>query len=407
LDRDKAVDKGWRHAHNKSMGRDLKRKILAEPIVSKIFSMGIKVYLVGGYLRDLIRGVTSKDLDVVVEGDVRGLVSGLFPETHTTIIEFRKALLVRVVSGDTVLDFSELKGSIENDLARRDFRMNAIAWSAQEGIIDPFHGVRDIKKGYISALSEKNLIDDPLRLLRAYRFAGELDWTIEVRTRRMIRGLKNLIKLPASERITLEVFRLLNSERYLKTLRAAFHDGLMEEILSIDNRQLMANIKALSRFNSFLKNFPEECKIDLHKTFSQGLTYIGLMRAEQLLFGSDMGKNHLDLSSAILRRLLITARLFENFAGKGDMHGEQLYDLFTVAGDAVMDFALLTRRKRLLREAERFTRMKNVLSAERIMELTGIGAGPALGNLMKEMRRYQFLGKIKNDHDARVWLCGN
>jgi len=182
---------------------DLRDAVLKDPLVARVFGSGREVFLVGGYLRDLLRGVRSKDIDFVVRGEPRSLVSGIFDEGEGSVVTFREPLLVRVVVGDSTVDFSELRGELEDDLSLRDFTVNAIAWSPEKGLIDPLNGVGDIGKGRLRGISEKNFMDDPLRLLRAYRFAAELGWTIDQRTRGIIRKLKQSIKVSATERITL------------------------------------------------------------------------------------------------------------------------------------------------------------------------------------------------------------
>lgn len=383
---------------------DLRKKIIGDPMVSGVFNAGAGAYLVGGYLRDLICGVRSKDIDFIVEGDIKGLLPRIFPEKNKSIIEFKKIFLVRVVVGDNTIDFSELKGGIEDDLKRRDFTMNAIAWSPKRGIIDPLDGAVDIEKCRIRAISERNFVDDPLRLIRAYRFAGELGWTIDGETRKIIRKLKNSIEQSATERITLEIIKLLNSDGHLKALKTAFADGLLQEILSIDNNQLRNNIKALSRFQSFLKRIPEEHTGEFSETFSQELTRIGLLRAELLFYGSSMGKNNLRLSKATLKRIVVMDKLLREHEKNRDADDMQIFELFEEAGGAVMDFALLTGRKRFLKKAKKFMNISPALPTNKVMEITGLGSESKLGAVLKGMRRLQFLGKIKNEKDARVWL---
>ncbi len=384
---------------------NVRESVLSDPLISRIFGSGAETFLVGGYLRDLLRGVRSRDIDFVVRGDPGSVVSRIFPEGEGSVIAFRETLLVRVILGDSAVDFSELRGEIEDDLFHRDFTVNAIAWSAEKGLIDPLNGVSDIEKGRLRGISEKNFMDDPLRLLRAYRFAAELGWTIDQGTRKIIRKLMQSIKVSASERITLEIFKLLNAEGSLNALKQALIDGLLDEIIVIDSSKLRENIKALSRLNSFLKKIPEEWTAGLDKTFSQGLSFTGLLRAEQFLNGSNLEQSSLSLSKAVLKRLMITAELLNEYEKKGDMEGSQIFDLFSEAGDAVLDFALLTRNMRFLKKAERFLRIPSVLPSEDVMKITGLGSGPELGRVLHEMKKLQFLGKIKDEKDARKWLA--
>lgn len=381
----------------------LTKTILSDKTVSKVFASGIEGYLVGGYIRDIIRGERSNDMDFVVKGNIKMIVPNIFSDIDRSIVEFKDATLIRVVIGDITIDFSELKGNIEDDLCSRDFAMNAIAWSPDRGIIDPINGIEDIRKERIRAVSEKNFIDDPLRMLRAYRFAGELGWEIDRDTRKTVKNLKNLIKQSAPERITLEFFKLLNSHNYFRALKYAFLDGLLKEILSFNNNKLLDNIKALSKFNAFLKKMPEKYRAKFNEPFSQGLSYLGLLRAEQLLYNSSYSRNNLRLSRALLKRLASTEKALTGYTKLKRITKKQIFDLFEGAGDAVMDFAVLTRRKRLLDDAERFLNIKQALSTKKIIGITG-ARGPEIGKLIKEMRCLQFIGKINKEEDAVAWL---
>lgn len=386
--------------------KDLGRSIRREPLISRVIAVNNEAFLVGGYIRDLFRGVGSRDIDFVMRGDIKGLVSRVFPGADVTVIEFKRAMTLRVVAGDYTIDFSELRGNLEDDLALRDFTMDAIAWSAKGGLADPLGGAADIEANRIRGISERNFMDDPLRLLRAYRFAGEFGWEIDGKTRKTLKRLRHLIRRSSLERITLEIIRLLNSRHYLDALKMAQKDGLLGELFSFGGRRLDVNIKALSLLDSYLEKLRAGRGTSFGETFSQGLTYAGLLRAEQLLCGSDMERNLLRLSRANFKRLMIAGRLLEQIKERRDMNRTQMFELFTEAGDAAMDIALLARRHRFLEEAERFLGMRTVLPAQTVSEISGLGSGPELGAILKEMKSLQFLGRLRDEKGALKWLAG-
>ncbi len=384
--------------------KDLDKTIRRDALISRIIAADNEAYLVGGYIRDLLRGVVSRDIDFVVKGDMRRLISRVFPDAGVTVIEFKGAMTLRVVAGDYTIDFSELRGNLDDDLTLRDFTMNAIAWSSGEGLADPLGGAVDIKAKRIRGISEKNFIDDPLRLLRAYRFAGEFGWEIDGQTRRTLGRLSHLIKQSAAERITFEIIRLLNSRYYLSSLKMALKDGLLPELFSLGGRQLDLNIKALSRLDSFFRKTHEGAGVSPGRIVSQELTYIGLLRAEQLLCGSIMERNYLRLSRTIFKRLSMAGRLLEQYGKHPRMKKSEMFELFSGAGDAVMDIALLSRKPGFVAEAGRFLRMKAFLPAQTVMKITGLRPGPELGGTLKEMKKLQFLGKLRDKNGAAKWL---
>jgi tRNA nucleotidyltransferase (CCA-adding enzyme) len=174
-----------------------------------------------------------------VSDDIKSFTREMRKFIGGTLVEFKNAEMIRLVLKDGVtLDFSKPMGTLEEDLSKRDFTINAIVWSPDSGIIDPYKGIEDIKRRRISSLSEKNFKADPLRMLRAYRFAAELNGSIEDKTRRSIKTLYNKIKMVSPERITFELFNLLNSENPARYLNMALNDRLLRYILSINKRTL-------------------------------------------------------------------------------------------------------------------------------------------------------------------------
>jgi tRNA nucleotidyltransferase/poly(A) polymerase len=234
---------------------------------------------------------------------------------------------------------------------------------------------------------------------------GELGWSIERETRGMIRKLKGLVRRSSSERITLEIFRLLNSHDHLRALKQAFADGLISKIIACKTERLRHNIKAISSLDSFLKKIPEEWEARLGGPFSQGLCYAGLLRAEQLLYGAASSGSKLTLSRAILNRLRAVSELLERVEKDRNFDDPMVFDLFSTAGEAVMDFALLTRSRRVLKKAVRFLGSSPVLTTAKLMRISGVPPGPELGHLLRDMKKMQFLGKITDEKEALKWLC--
>ena len=146
--------------------------------------------------------------------------------------------MIRIVLRDGMtLDFTELRGKLEDNLRERDFTMNALAWSPNTGISDPTHGIKDIERKVINAISMDNFRNDPLRLLRVYRFVSELGWKADSKTRRMASQLTSNIKKSAPERITQEFLKLLDSKNYQDALKMALDDRLLESFISLSRKK--------------------------------------------------------------------------------------------------------------------------------------------------------------------------
>ncbi len=167
---------------------------------------GEDAWIVGGAVRDELLGRSVVDLDIACRDPkqaARRYGEPLFP-----LSERHGAWRVALDDGRTV-DFTPLRNGIEEDLATRDFTINAIAQPLQGGeLIDPFGGVADAEARVIRVVRASVFEDDPLRLLRAVRLEDELGFTIEPETEQLIRERAGLVTHPAGERIVQELLRL-------------------------------------------------------------------------------------------------------------------------------------------------------------------------------------------------------
>ena len=388
--------------------RIISQKILKDQHNALVFQKGRgNVYLVGGFIRDMVRGARSHDRDYIVFGDIRSFVKQIRAVTGGTVVEFNNEGMIRIaLKGGDTLDFSKPQGSLEEDLSKRDFTMNAIAWSPQGETVDLCNGMVDIGKKIIRSLSEENLIADPLRVLRAYRFAAELDASIENRTRQMIKRLQNTIQNVSSERITLEFFKLLNSSHSTKYLKMALADGVLTDILSIDYNILERAIRAVSHLEkTYFNRLPGIIKVSLNKTFSQNLTYKGLLCLETMLsdnFSPDKTSPLLAMSNVIQKRILLAQKGVRALKENRNADKEKLFDMFTTAKDASIDVLILSNRVDLLTDYHRFQRIgrRGLVTAEEIVALSGVEPGAQLGRIILTIKKAHFSGKIASKRQA-------
>ena len=193
---------------------------------------GEGVYLVGGFVRDALLGRATADIDLAVAQDGVEVAQKLADALGGRFVLLDRVNRVgRVViadkeapSGRWELDFSSFQGSIESDLARRDFTIDAIAVDLGETAIhpiDPFNGRADLKKGIVRAVSKTTFQTDAVRLLRAVRLAAELGFSLDKQTEVQLRQDCHLISGVAGERVREELLRLLavpQSRRFLPYL---------------------------------------------------------------------------------------------------------------------------------------------------------------------------------------------
>jgi tRNA nucleotidyltransferase/poly(A) polymerase len=377
----------------------LKKIILSDKYNSIIFEKGRRrnVYLVGGYVRDLLRGCHSQDRDYIVSGDIMSLVKEIKDQIGGTIVTFKKGGTTRIATKNGLtFDFSKPLGTIDEDLSKRDFTINAIAWSAHKGIIDLFHGIEDIQNKKIRVIRKKNIIDDPLRMIRAYRFAAEIEGHVEKGTRQLIKILNNNIKETSYERITLEIFQLLNQNQSSKHIKTAFSDGLLNNIFLITSKVLAQNIKQISLFEKLtLNKLSTTFKVKLKEIISQNLTYKGFLCFALLVkdYSKDNYLNHkLKLSKRIIKRL----KLIQGGIGEKIIKGKS-FDIYMNSKDAAIDILILKNRIDCLKDYRRFLRIweKGILSSEDVIRYSGIDSGENIGSIIKEAKRAQYEGRVR------------
>jgi len=200
---------------------------------------GRPLYVAGGPVRDWLLGVAARDLDFTVPiGAVACAreVGTLLVGTFVLLDEGED--VARVVWQGLTLDFSGFRNhttTIEDDLGQRDFTINAMAVSlapetgtlASRTVIDPLGGAADLADKRIRVPVVANLLADPLRLLRAYRFAAILGFSIEPETEAAIAVHANLLADPAMERVAYELGLIIGSDRAWQTISRMAKNGLL------------------------------------------------------------------------------------------------------------------------------------------------------------------------------------
>ncbi len=383
--------------------RQLDKRILSDRYNRLVFSSWHESppYLVGGYLRDILNGEASRDRDYVAKADYESLLIRIVGGIDGKII--RIGYLSRMVLRDkSTLDFTPMANDIRDDLARRDFTINALAWSPETGLLDPYGGLHDLRKKSIRMISRANIESDPIRILRAYRFAGELGFRINGKTRNALRDLSSKVIEAKSERITLEFFKILNLRSPLKILRMMSYDGVLKLLIPLAAEDLRVRLRALSRVDKIFNALPLKYKEMAGERYSQNLLYIGLIRLEVLLEG--VSSAALLMSSKILKRVR-DIESGDQILTDGHWSYDSLFEAFSVMGEAAVDFLVIRRRKKLLSEYERFQSImtKGILSPDEITSATGLG-GEALGRAIRILRRGQFRGGILSSADALLAL---
>lgn len=193
-------------------------------IVEKLEDHGWQTVLVGGCVRDALSGRIPHDYDLATAAKPE-TVRDLFDHTvetgiqHGTVTVIEKSMPVEVTTFRHDGEYEdgrhpkqvEYVTSLEEDLKRRDFTINSMAYSLKRGLVDPFGGQKDLQNHLIRAVGDPNLRfeEDALRMLRAFRFAARLGFEIEENTRKAIDDHQDLIRKVSVERIVPEIEEIL------------------------------------------------------------------------------------------------------------------------------------------------------------------------------------------------------
>lgn len=193
------------------------------------------VFLVGGFVRDTILNRASNDYDFVVAGDAEAFAERVAEQLGTRVIRMGKGRKVdyRIVSGRDTLDFAAMAGDcIEEDLRRRDFTINALGYDfGPDRLIDPAGGLEDLRSGTVRLVSEEAVRADPVRMLRAFRFAAVLGFDVAPETLNIIGRENERIVRSAGERIRSELFQLMSAPRSAVHLRRLADVGLLTRVI--------------------------------------------------------------------------------------------------------------------------------------------------------------------------------
>ena len=193
-----------------------------------------RAYLVGGSVRDLMLGRQPADYDIAVDLDARGVADRIATRLGARVILLGHGpnAIHRVVTRTVCVDTAVIKGAdIYSDLGARDFTINAMACTLEYGdIIDPFDGGSDLGNRIVRMVTHNAFDDDPLRLIRAYRMAAELDFAIHAKTRSAITERCQRIQEPAGERIWNELSRIMATPASHAHITAMADTGMLEAL---------------------------------------------------------------------------------------------------------------------------------------------------------------------------------
>ncbi len=449
--------------------------VIDHPIILRIAALaadkGASAYVVGGYVRDALMGRARSDVDITIVGDAVDFARQVANLFNSKAIVYERFGTAMVPIGDMHVEFVGTRreeyhansrkpvvtmGSLDDDLRRRDFTVNAMAASlAPETlghVVDLFGGQADLADGVLRTPLDPvvTMSDDPLRMMRAARFAAQLGFRIDVETERAITSMADRIGIISQERITDEFLKILGAPLPSIGLKVLFQTGLLKHILpevhalagvdlvAVGNReyrhkdvflhtlQVVDNVAKVSN-NVWLRlaTLMHDVAKPKTKRFVEGTGWtfhghedVGARWQEKIFRRMKLPMDHLDYVQRLVRlhqrpMMLVDEGVTDSAIRRlAVAAGEALDDLFVLCKADVT-----TKNPRL---AERYTRNYDVVKAkidavaerdqlrsfqsplrgEEIMSITGLPPSRTIGYIKWMIEEAILEGDIPNDVTA-------
>lgn len=338
--------------------------------------------------------------------------------------------IARVVFQQATVDFAQQVGdSLESDLHRRDFTVNAIAYHPHtEQVFDPLGGCADLEQRVLRMIAADNLADDPLRLLRAYRQAAQLGFALDEQTRATIHQLAPLLGKVAAERVRGELDSLLSKPEGTPLMKLAWEDGVLRSWLpnlSLKQiRKLVAVDEAAARLQEhrpeFAKLFSgwikEQTPPGFHRSWFKAAKLSRILSPDEAIAEAEL--THFKYSRAEQQAVLAILRGWHYLQAiaQGDASRRQQYYLFKTAGNSFIALALVGLAEgvslsvleglidRFLSPSDPVAHPRPLISGRDLIQKLGMRPGPHIGDLLAAVELAHSEGLVHSPEAALEWV---
>ncbi len=452
----------------------IKNSSIISKLLTRIGSIGdeshVPVYAVGGFVRDALLGKKADEIDFVVEGDgpdfaghVQKKLKGhglVIFERFGTVSFYVKDLKLEFVTArkESYEQYSRKpvveKSDLAEDLSRRDFTINTLAMALNQErfgeIIDPYHGQADIKKKLIRTPlePESTFSDDPLRIMRAARFASQLSFHIAPSTLAAMRKQRERLRIVSQERIRDEFFKILSHPKPSTGIRILLETGVLGIVFpeiavlaGVEQRDLYHHKDVFEHTMKVVDNLAEVTD-DLKLRFTGLVHDIGKPRVKQFVEGTGwtfhgheqagvhmlkkvckrmkLSNDYYDFSSKMthlhMRPIqLISEDVTDSAIRRLIVHaGEDLDNLIMLCRADITsgnpkrvkkhleNFDFVMKRIREVEEKDRMRSFQSPVRGDEIMKICGLSPGPLVGRLKHMIEEAILDGKIPNEHDSAL-----
>ncbi len=405
------------------------RKYLPSDILSELRfigkvakELGFRAFLVGGIVRDIVLGKKNLDIDIIIEGDAIRLIKEYAKRKGYSFYTFEEFMTGQVkLPNGLKLDFATArkeiydypgaypkveKATIKEDLFRRDFTINTLAIEITEGnfgvLLDYFNGLRDIRDKVIRILHQLSFIEDPIRILRALRFAGRLNFKLGKTTERLLKTAveQNILQTAPAGRVNLELELTFSEERVVDIIVLMSEYRVLHQLIPeyfFDERREEILVKVRDLIFSFELFF----NLSLDKT--------------SLYLLSLMYHLPLEVSYQFLEKFffLKSKEIFKGFFEKREIlssipeKNSQLYKLIRHLKREVIVFMCAVSEEELserIIEILKKEKEKNLVISGKVLIDLGLKPSPIFGKIIEDVF-FKFLdNEIKNREEAIKYI---
>ena len=373
---------------------------------------GWPVYLVGGPLRDALLRRPVRDLDFAVEGDAPALAAALAEKTGARLTTHTRFGTATVGLDEAQLDLVTARreeyphpgalpvvaaGSMADDLARRDFSINAMAFPisrSESGLLDPHGGLADLADGLVRVLHPASFVDDPTRVFRAVRYAWRLGFTVEPGT---LERLNEAVSAGAlgtvsGDRLRHELERIFAEDRPAEALEAAAQLGVLSAILpALGRPEVTSALRTAGALSAVSPSF-WLAGMSCHLTPGEGESLVqrlNLTKEQSRLVRDTIWLR--ENEDAVRGAAATPSRLA---AALGGIHPDAVAAAAPLTGDPVVSRVLAAHNTRLQGD-------RAGISGDDLLDM-GLARGPAVGALLDQLRDARLDGLVTTPEEERI-----